>query len=292
MKQTPGNFQEALRKPGTSTCFLIKIVASDDAVYGFTTLDTDVTFNDGIHNVVYDSRQELSPQNIQQEASYAADNTELDGWLEDVTEQIALAGRWDSAELTIYRIMYLRKDLGVEVVGYGTVGEISFSQDGDGKRKVEYRGLTQTLQNKTVPLYSLTCRAAFGDERCGMPFVWQTGTVSVVTDNPHLVFTITGVAQADGFFNLGVIEFLTGQNAGAVLEVETWLTTGAIKLSFLTPYPVEIGDTLRIRQDCLKTEAACLAYGNILNMRAEHLAPVQEKALMVPGAQVKSVGAQ
>jgi len=292
MKKIAEALREAFLKPGTSTCFCIKLVSVEGEAFGFTTLDTDIQFDDGIHNIVYDSTQELSPQNIQQEAAYESDNTELTGWFNDVIEQMALAGRFDSAEVTIYRIAYLRKELGAEVVAYGSLGEVDFSQDNDGKRKVEYRGLTQQLQTKTIPLYSLTCRAKFGDDRCGMVFQWEAATVTSVTDNPFLVLTVSGPAQIDDYFNLGVLEGLTGDNAGAQIEVETWNTTGEIKLSFMAPFAFKVGDTLRIRRDCNKTEAMCLAYGNIINMRAEHLTPVQDRSVMVPGANIKSVGAQ
>jgi hypothetical protein len=111
-----------------------------------------------------------------------------------------------------------------------------------------------------------------------------------VGDNPYVQFTVAGVAQPDDYFQLGIIEFLTGQNAGATIEVETWLASGVVQTSFLLPFPASVGDTLRIRKDCGKTEADCIAYGNIVNMRAEHLTPVQDQSLMVPGAYIKSEG--
>lgn len=291
MKKIPTPLQVNLSKPGTSTCFLVKIVCKDGDVLGFTTLDASVTLDDGLHNVTYDATQELRPQNLQQEANFSVDNTDLSGWFNADLEKLVLSGKLDFAEITIYRCSYLKLSAGVEVLAYGTVGEVDFATDSRSKRKVEYRGLIQQLQQVVVEQYSLTCRADFGDERCGMPFIWHTGAVASVGDNPYLNFTVSGIAQADDYFVLGVIEFLSGDNTGKTLEIESWTSGGVTQLSFLAPFPVKVGDSVRLRQDCDKTATACKAYGNIVNMRAEHLTPVQDQSVMVPGAYIKSQGA-
>jgi uncharacterized phage protein (TIGR02218 family) len=292
MKNLSPTYLRAISKVGRSTCFCVKIVSTDNTVLGFTTLDASLTFNDGFHTVKYDAYQELRPQNIQQEANFESDNTELTGWFTQEIEQLVLAGILDVAEVTIYRVLYLEVSAGLEVVGYGTVGSVDLSADGDGKRKVEFLGLTQKLQRHIIDLYSLTCRASFGDERCTMPLTWTPGTISAVGDNPLTSFTISGVVQPDDYYILGVIMFTSGKNSPKSIEVETWKATGEVTLSFPLPYPAVVGDSLKIRRDCDKTETMCKAYGNIINMRAEHLMPVEDQALMVPGAYIKSVGAQ
>lgn len=295
MKTIPIVLQERLARPTGSWAFLAKIVsAKDGSVYGFTTLDTDITFNDGVHTVVYDSANELYPQNIEHANDYDADNTEFLGWFNKQLEALILSGMFDRAELTLYRVSYLHLEAGAEVLTYGTVGEVAFSTKAKDRRKVEYVGLRQQLRQVVNEMYSLTCRAQFGDDRCKMPLVWQAATVQESTDSPYLAFklSLVGEGHADGYYDFGVIEFLTGRNTGATLEVERWLADGSVQLSFLAPYPVQAGDQLRIRRDCGKTESDCMAYGNIINMRAEHLTPTEDKGVMVPGAYIKSVNAK
>jgi uncharacterized phage protein (TIGR02218 family) len=198
-----------------------------------------------------------------------------------------------AAEVTIYRVSYLRLNAGYEVIAYGTVGAVDFNVDRKGKRSVAFRSLMQQLKQPVNAPYSLTCRAEFGDERCGMPFVWEAATVVAVGTNPLMQLRIDGVTQPDHYYDFGVLNMLTGDNAGAdKLEIEGWLADGSIQLSFPVTYPFKVGDTLRIRRDCGKTETDCIAYGNIVNMRAEHTTPVQDKSIMVPGAYISSVGAQ
>lgn len=272
----------------TSTCFLVKIVTREGLVYGFTTADFTVRFNDGQGVIPYRPDEELRPQNIQSSADMTVDNTVLMGWFSQAVEQKVLAGAFDSAELTIYRVSYLHLGLGYEVVGYGTVGEIEYNADAKDKRKIEYRSLTQQLTVNTNQYYSLTCRAQFGDERCGMPFEWFTGTVELIPGaDPFLRFKINGVSQPDDYFLLGIVQPVDGPNAGADLEVDTWAADGTVKLGYVAPYALTNGTVVRIRRDCDKTETNCLAYGNIVRMRAEHLMPTEDKSLSVPGAYIK-----
>lgn len=290
MKQIPVQLLNSYKKQGRSTCFLVKIVDNDGGVEGFTTLDAVVVMNDGVHNVEYDPEQELRPQNIQNTADMDIDNTQLRGWFNEQVLQKVTAGALNGAEITIYRVNYLRLQYGFEVVAFGSIGTIEYAATAQGHRKVEFRSLTQRLKQKQNPLFSLTCRHDFGDENCGMPFEWENATVDEV-DNQFLRFRVIGVARPDDWFNFGIVEFLDGENQGKELEVEEWTSDGWIKLAFVAPRPVTIATQLRIRRDCGKTETDCKNYGNILNNGSEYLTPVQDQSLMVPGAYIKSSNA-
>lgn len=77
------------------------------------------------------------------------------------------------------------------------------------------------------------------------------------------------------FFVPGVVQWLTGANAGRENEVESYDgTTGAVVLVIPVNISIAVGDTYKIRRDCAKSKAACIAYANIVNMRAEPELPV------------------
>lgn len=287
MKRIPIQLQQVYDKPGRSTTFCVKVVSRSGNVYGFTNLDDVVRFDDGEHFVEYDPTQALVPQNIQQTFDMDPDNTELHGWFSNTLKDLIAAGEFNSAEITVYRVAYLRLSAGAEVVAYGLIGTVQYSAAHSGKRKVEFRGLDELITVAQTELYSLTCRNDFGDEQCKMPFVWEDGVVEEV-DDAQMLFRISGVARPDGWFVLGVVRFVDGENATAELEVETWEADGWIKLSFPTRQNINVGDNVRIRQDCDKTWTSCRAYNNVINMNAEHLAPVQDTSIMVPGAYIKS----
>lgn len=291
-KAIPALLLNALAKPGKSTCFLIKLKSLlTGIVYGFTTLDAVVRFDDGEGLVVYRAHNVLKPQNIQ--SSYRIsepDNTELHGWFDDVVAQAFTAGLLGGAELTMYRIAYQHTEYGAEIVGFGTVGKAEFSANKQGMRKIQFRGLSDKLRMKRNPVFSLTCRNEFGDERCGMPFIWHPGTITEVYDN-LLAFKVTGIPQPDNYFNFGVARFLDGDNANVQMEIEDWDADGYVKLAFVTPYAITPG-SLYLRQDCDKFDITCYGvYGNIINFNGEHMTPVQDQSLMIPGAYIKSQNA-
>lgn len=289
MKQIPALLLESYKQPTRSTCFFIKIVSKVDPtkVYPFTSHDAAKKFNDGQHDLWYRPSNTMFPQNLQSSSDMDVDNTELHGWFDDVVAQAVDVGLIGGAEVTIYRVNYLHLEYGAEVVSHGVVGRIEFAAGKQGTRKIEFKGLEHKLKTKKNDMYSLTCRHDFGDDDCGMPFVWHVGEI-VEVDNQYLRFRVSGVAQPDDYFNLGVVRFTDGDNANAELEIEEWDADGWIKLSFVTPYPMLVGVGVMPRRDCIKTDAACIEYGNIIRMGAEHLTPVQDQSIMVPGAYVKS----
>ncbi|MBT9158791.1 MAG: hypothetical protein DDT26_00038 [Dehalococcoidia bacterium] len=292
MKTIPLSLRMAYAETGAALCYLVKIVTKAGEVRGFATADRRVIFNDGLGPVNYSAFQELRPQRIQEDATFDVDNTDLTGWFGMALDNLIMAGEFDFAEITIYRVSYLKLERGAEVMAHGTVGQVSLNRGTRGKRRVEFRSLTQQLKQTVNQLYSLTCRADFGDDRCRMPLVWENATVSFVGTNPFSDLVLSGLARPTGYFDLGVLEVMSGPNAGVTIEIESWSSTGAALLGFLSPKPFDVGTLVRVRRDCFKTESACIAYGNIRNMRAEHKTPVQDQSIMVPGAYLRSEGAK
>lgn len=288
-KQIPLALKLEYSKSSTSTAYAVRIESvKTGEVAGFTSCDSTLRFDDGDGLVAYSPVEELAPQNFQTSADMAVDNTKLVGWFSDALEKRFLAGVFDSAKITIYRVAYLNLGAGFEIVGYGNVGEVDYASDAKERRKVEFRGLTQILAASTNQLYSLTCRANFGDSKCRMPLAWEAATVTELGSNAQLKFKVGSISRPPGYFELGVVNFIDGDNAGADLEIESWEADGSVKLSYAAPYVITVGTKVRLRRDCDKTETNCKAYGNIVNMRAEHLTPTEDQSLMVPGAYIKN----
>lgn len=290
MKQIPIQLQNSYKKPGRSTCFLIRIKDDEGGLHGFTNLNRRVRFDDGDGVVTYSARHELAPQNIEFTSDLETDNTELQGWFDDSLTQLILAGKFANAECIIYRVNYLRLEYGAEIVSYGSVGKIDYSVNRQGKRKIEWKSYVDLLKDKRNDVWSLTCRNKFGDHKCTMPFVWNTSTITEIEDN-RMRFRVSGISQPDNYYTFGVVEFLSGPNNTAWMEIEEWTSDGWITLSFVTPFALSVGTAVRLRRDCDKRFESCFGYGNVANMNAEHLTPVENQSLMVPGAYIKSKNA-
>lgn len=294
MKSIPTQLLSDLKQSVRSCCFHIKIVSRQTGVaYGFTTLDAAQRFNDGEHDLWYLPTNVLRPQNIQSTSDMDVDNSELHGWFDDLIENVADAGLLDGGEVTVYRVNFLRIDHGAEVVAYGSIGKIEFAKSPQTSRKIEFLGLDNFLKVSKNPLYSLSCRNTFGDKNCGKTLSWSSVATITAIQDQFLLVQVSGVTAPAGTYNFGVIRFKTGDNANVELEVEEWLADGWVRLSFVPPYPMKIGDTADFREDCDKMADTCITkYSNILFFNGEHLIPVQDQSLMVPGAYIKTQGAK
>lgn len=292
MKQIPFQLQSHLRGHATTWCYLMRIACVGKwagVVRGFASVDHALEYDDGQGALLYRSDNGFMPSKFQQAADFSVDNAEATGWVVDdgITETDILAGIFDAAEVTIYRVNYMNLAAGHEVVAFGTLGQTVFNEN---TWKCEFRSLTQMAKQPYGQVYSLTCRNQYGDEKCKMPFVWHEATVTGVGENPMLVIEASALGQADGYFAPGVVEILTGANAGADMDVDAFFSGGIIRLALQLPMPFVIGDTFRIRQDCDKLFSTCKAKGNVLEFRGEHLTPVADTALAVPGAYVRRRG--
>lgn len=315
MKTIPIALQSHLDEDATTVCLLTRIQTKGGTVLGFTDLDEDIVYDDGDGPVTYSAENGFTPSRVQSSADTSVDNAELEGVVMagGITMQQIRAGLFDSATVIVYRVNYMSLSAGHEIVQYGRAGETKFSDTG---WRTEFRSLTQLLKQPISVPYSTECRARFGSKAigandvdssgevsfeelhpCGKDFTWVTGTVTAVGANPKTTFTDTGLAQADGFFMPGVVDWLTGDNAGAQMEVDDHENASHgqfVRLALPMPYDISIGDTYRIRQDCTKVHDdashGCLYhYGSewINHFQGEPDIPVSDGgANMIPGAQI------
>lgn len=291
MKNVPSTL--ALNDVATTYCMLMRIECKGrfaGTVLGFTSLDSDIVYDDGAGAITYHASNGFTPEKMQADADFGVDNTDVVGWVTNtgITDQQIHAGIFDYAEVTIYRINYMQPTAH-EVMGFGTLGQTIFDET---SWRCEYRSLMQQAKQVQSTVYSLTCRATFGDSKCKMPFVWVSSTVTDESDEPNRLFFAATLTQPDNYFVPGVVEWLTGDNAGIQVEVEESFDNGAVRLALPVPFPIKPLDTFKIRRDCKKTFAACKAYGNELNFRGEHLTPIADVALSVPGGYIKQSGAE
>lgn len=274
----------------TTLCRLMRVACKDGTLYGFTDLDQDVTYDDGQGSLLYEASDGFIPSAIALDGGLSVENADLTGIVAKVSTGIekdtVRSGKLDYAFVDIYQVNYEDLSQGHEWMGYGNLGEVTYQ---DGQYVAEYRSRAQVLKQSNVcAVYSLTCRAEYGDSRCGATLEWFAGTVTAEATEQTLSFTDSSLGQAEGYFVPGIVEFLTGQNAGRSMEVTQFTAGGHVTLMLPVYYPIETGDTYRIRIDCPKTPAACkdpLRDRWPLFFRGEPNIPIGD-AVQVPGAQI------
>lgn len=262
---------------------LVRIDCADGYQVALTDHDTAIVYDDGDGAVTYSPILSGLTSNIETDSTFSVDNGEISGAIsstpgEGFTAQDILAGRFDGAECRVMTVNYNDLTQGHEMTGPGLYFLGEFKIRGL-KYTFELRSLAQVAKVDLTQKTSLTCRAVFGDARCGVDAValLLPGTVTSVEPTlPRLQFTDTGRAEADGFFVPGSVVFTSGANTGASAEVKRYISK-TIELTHPLPFDVQIGDGYSIRVDCDKKAATCRdAFTNLANFRGEPFLPVAD----------------
>jgi len=305
VKTVPSVLQAHLDTQQTTLCFLLKIDPQNASAFGVTSLDVDVTYDDGGGEMTYSSAIGMNPAAVESGAGLEVANSEAMLLITtDFTREDIAAGVLDYADFFVYRVNWNDLSSGHYIVQSGRTGIVRSDDFLSGV--LELRGLSQQLKQNYVNQYSLTCRAVFGSSEDGAPFpcnfditsLWQANEVLLVGSENDREFTAVDTPEADGPngalpFDFAIIEFLTGNNAGLTVETET-VVGDDVTLRFNSAYAIESGDTFRMRPDCAKrfTEDCVELFDNNLNFRGEPWIPLTEESpSQYPGVNVDGLGA-
>jgi len=245
----------------------------DGQRFGFTTLDVSVTADLGEGDETYAYGMTVAALTLA--VGLDASSAEFRGPIGPVvTRDALLGGAWDDAEAWFFRAS---PDVdGIAPMLHGRVREAP--EDGD-EFVLQVRGEADRLNQPIGDLIIPYCNADFGDARCTKVVDPVDGTVTDVIDNMRFVVSFVG-DYADGFFDLGTVTFTSGALAGGEpMEIFAWTAIGGLVMFEPLADAPEIGDTLTFKAGCAKTRAACMAYDNILNMRAFTEVPGSDQVL-------------
>jgi len=282
-KSIPVLLQPQYSAEGSTLCTCLLVTRSDGEVRGFTTLDVPIT----VSSVTYEPGFDVS--SLSSSATLGVDNLELTIIPDDtnVTEADLLTGLWNNATFYIFETNYLSPTDGLNGLKRGTTGEVRLGRNA---YVLEFRGLTQFLQQPVGIVTQRTCRARFADyptpipqALCRLnPMYWTlTGTVTSVTSRQ--VATDSGRSEASDWFTEGILEFTTGDNAGYSRKVKGF-AAGQFTFSLPFPFDISIGDTYSAITGCRKRhDVDCRdKFDNILNFQGEPHLPGQDALTRPP----------
>lgn len=295
-RTVPSALATRFKVGGTTQCALLQVRPARMPVFGITSLDRDVLYDDGTDagdssgTVIYRAKNGFTPSDQVTSMDLSVDNAEASSLLaqftfDGMTPEAIDQGEYDGAPFTLYLVDYEDLTAGHVILSAGTVGQVRRSDTG--AATIELRSLLQQLKQRAmVELTSIACRATFGDERCKMPLVWTDATVTTVGPEDDRTFTVD--ALPEGFVVPGIVSWKSGTAEGREYEIEEYDPgTGLITLVFPTYLPIQVGDTMQIRRDCDKSKDMCKSYANLLNMRAEADIPrANGTDLQAPGGSV------
>jgi uncharacterized phage protein (TIGR02218 family) len=303
MRTVPAELQDHLDGVSTTTCHLLKITTVEGVVLGFTTLDKAIEYDDGAGSVRYSAMAGTDLSALRSDLGYSVDNAEGRVLVsEDVQEGLSIeeiqSGALDEAQWKLYVVNFEDLTTGRHVLlDAGDIGQVRVKHGL--VWMPELLSYLVRLRQPVGSVDSITCRAIFGSPAnsqtgCGIDAdaLWVNGEVTAVGAETDRVFE----ADIDpGLTNTppGRVQWLTGNNASSRLTWVEALDGNEVTLGEPTRWPIEVGDTFRIRPDCGKWyERDCIGiWNNGLNFKGEPHIPVGDAGqIQTPGAQLPGGG--
>jgi uncharacterized phage protein (TIGR02218 family) len=137
--------------------------------------------------------------------------------------------------------------------------------------------LQRLMQQMPRDVYQPRCLNQVFDGGCGLDRM-AFRVDAAVTGTPTRSGFGSGLGQAAGYFEQGVVLFTTGANAGVQRTVRSF---GGGAFTFALPFPSDIaaGDTFMATPGCDGTMATCSTrYSNLIRFRGQPFIPAPEVA--------------
>ncbi len=180
MKVFPAELDAHYAQAVTTLTQILKLTRKDGQVFGFTSFNRDLDYDDGAGLVTYRAASGADASAFESSAGFRPDAFEV-GWLLDdatITLQDLAAGRWDRTDYVLYEVNY--KDLASGrhwIVERGRIGDVSIE---GGAALAKCRPLMEAYLAQVGRTIGPKCVAPFGDaELCGVdlePPPWSAST--------------------------------------------------------------------------------------------------------------------
>lgn len=277
----PGLWQH-LQGSVTTTCELLRLRLDDGRLFGVTSLDKDVFYDNmwwrcytGLDASVAKTNTDLSVDNA--EVSMLLRAMAQDGLtFDEVSSGVLDDGRYE------FFIINYEDPSQAHRLDAGDIGEVKVVNQHS--VTVELLSYAVRLRQSVGGVDSVRCRAVFGAVRdtqkgCGVnsDVMWVNGAVTGLGDEQRRVFADSAVPLAATSHTYRV-RFTSGRNAGPRLyQVEAYsITSGTVVLIEPTRFDIKVGDTFQIRPDCNKLPDDCKKYSNFINYKGEPYIPVAD----------------
>lgn len=282
-------------------------LAGGNGILRFTSADVNVTYPSG---PTWDSRGvRLDPETGRQRGHWTR-GLDLDQWVAIVMPRLsdpvtgaafpdqingvpwiqgARQGALDAADFQVDRA-YLAAwpqpyqatvtPVGILTIFAGRVAEVDTTDVRAIINVNDYRELL-TLQMPRN-LFQAGCRHTLFGAGCGLTAGdFDVAGTAIGGTTRASIKSAPLVAPGSGTFMLGRIRFLTGANAGFSRTITQWSPSAAGTFGVLNPFPYEIiaGDTFAAYPGCDKSQAACTAFGNLVNFGGAPFIPAPETAI-------------
>lgn len=259
MKNLSPALQAHLDEGTTTLAWVWRITRADGVVFGFTDHDRALQFD----RTAFEPESGLTASEVRAGSDLSVDAQDAQGVLSSdrITETDILDGRWDNAEVEVWRVKWTDTSQRV-LMRRGAIGQI---RRGRLAFVAEMRSQAHVLGQTVGRLFQATCDAELGDGRCRVnldaPAFKGTGVViDLLRDR---TFTASGLGSfAAGWFGFGTVTWTCSANAERRAEVLSHDLVDGITILTLLEAPVRAiteNDAFVIRAGCDKRLATCSA---------------------------------
>lgn len=280
MKSVPAALAAHLASGATTLAWCWKVTRADGEIMGFTDHDLTITFG----GLEFEPESGFTASELRGNAELGVDSQDAEGVLSSdrITETDILDGRWDDAEVEVWRVNWQAPSQRL-LMRRGSIGQI---RRGRLNFVAEMRSLAHVLDQSIGRTFQYSCDAALGDDRCKVDLEASgykgTGTVAGIIRGR--AFTATGLGSfASGWFSKGYLIWSSGANGGRVADIMIHDVTAGVVTITLMLEPVRgitAGDTFVIRAGCDKSITMCNArFGNSINFRGFPHIPGQDTVI-------------
>lgn len=193
--------------------------------------------------------------------------------------QALLTGMFDGAEVNVDRVpmpTYGDTSNGVINLFQGRVAQVIFGRSLITITCNDHRELLNI--DDPYRLFQPACVHTLYDNGCGLNKATFSDTATV---QPNATASSVPFASSRpvGWYDVGVLNFVTGQNIGVARTIKSWDGVTA-KLGTPLPYVPAAGDTISVAAGCLKDQTTCLnKFNNLPQFAGTPFVPQAETAL-------------
>lgn len=260
------SLQAELDSGTTTLCRCWRLTRRDGAVLGFTDHDMDLTFED----CLFRAATGLDASALQSANGLSVDNAQAIGALSDtaISEADIRTGRYDRAEVDHWLVDWRDPSRRVHLFR-GTLGEIKRTEY---RFEAELRGLADALNAPVGRSLLRACDRVVGDAKCGVNLLTPRFSLTTETVEEDAEGQIVGLKPGDfddGWFDRGVLRWLSGANAGLAATVQRDRAIAGrrvLSLAQKPSLPVAKGDRFVLTAGCDKRAGTCREkFSNFLN---------------------------
>lgn len=273
----------------TFDCQLWLITRRDGQQFAYTSHDQNITYRD----IIFRSCRSLQASAIELGAFMdQTGNLDLQGIITDdrITERDLFGGLFDGASIEIWRYYWTGQRAPMRLTA-GIAGKVT--QNDQDFRLEALTPRARLEQQALLEAVTPTCRwKALGDERCKVnlyPYT-QSGEVSAIAarsaypSSQRRIFWDDGRGEAAGYWSLGTLTWLTGDNEGLTSEVKDF-ADGQFVLWEPMPYAIAPGDGYEVTPGCDRTKPTCISkFNNLINFGGFPDIPGKDAMMRVPEA--------